>query len=152
MLEREARQDQVERAGCERVARPAQVDDCELIEVWEGLIGCVDVRPDQPPDPRTERAELGDAPAACVEDGDRPPRPIDTGLSVGDRVVERRLDQARDGRRDTEAFDDRLAALGRHAVYQAVAVAASVIPCASSQRSASIAALQPSPAAVTACR
>ena len=31
-----------------------------------------------------------------------------------------------------------------HAAYQAVAVAASVIPCASSQRSASIAALQPS--------
>ena len=36
--------------------------------------------------------------------------------------------------------------------YQAVAVAASVIPWASSQRSASMAALQPSPAAVTACR
>ena len=39
-----------------------------------------------------------------------------------------------------------------HPAYQAVAVAASVIPCASSQRSASIAALQPSAAAVTACR
>ena len=36
--------------------------------------------------------------------------------------------------------------------YQAVAVAASVIPWASSQRSASMAALQPSPAAVTAWR
>ena len=37
-------------------------------------------------------------------------------------------------------------------LYQAVAVAASVMPWASSQRSASIAALQPSPAAVTAWR
>jgi hypothetical protein len=37
-------------------------------------------------------------------------------------------------------------------VYQAVAVLASVIPCDSSQRSASIAALQPSAAAVTAWR
>ncbi len=36
--------------------------------------------------------------------------------------------------------------------HQAVAVAASVIPWASSQRSASMAALQPSAAAVTACR
>ena len=36
--------------------------------------------------------------------------------------------------------------------YQAVAVAASVMPWASSQRSASMAALQPSPAAVTAWR
>jgi hypothetical protein len=35
--------------------------------------------------------------------------------------------------------------------YQAVAVEASLIPSASSQRSASIAALQPSAAAVTAC-
>ena len=36
--------------------------------------------------------------------------------------------------------------------YQAVAVDTSVMPWASSQRSASIAALQPSAAAVTACR
>ena len=36
--------------------------------------------------------------------------------------------------------------------YQAVAVAASVMPSASSQRSASMAALQPSAAAVTAWR
>ena len=42
------------------------------------------------------------------------------------------------------------AAREAHPGYQAVAVAASVIPCASSQRSASIAALQPSAAAVTA--
>ena len=40
----------------------------------------------------------------------------------------------------------------REGHYQAVAVAASVMPWASSQRSASIAALQPSAAAVTACR
>ena len=78
MLEREARQDQVERARCERVARSAQVDDRELIEVGEGLIRCVDIRAYQPPDPRTERAELGDAPATCVEDRDQTPRAIDT--------------------------------------------------------------------------
>jgi len=36
--------------------------------------------------------------------------------------------------------------------YQAVRVATSVMPWASSQRSASMAALQPSAAAVTACR
>ena len=36
--------------------------------------------------------------------------------------------------------------------YQAVSVLASVMPCDSSQRSASIAAMQPSPAAVTAWR
>ena len=40
----------------------------------------------------------------------------------------------------------------RARAYQAVAVAASVMPWASSQRSASMAALQPSPAAVTAWR
>ena len=43
-------------------------------------------------------------------------------------------------------------AAAREPHYQAVAVAASVIPWASSQRSASMAALQPSPAAVTAWR
>src|SRR6476620_6050600 len=42
------------------------------------------------------------------------------------------------------AFDEQAA------FYQAVAVAASVMPWASGQRSASIAALQPAPAAVTA--
>ena len=72
-------------------------------------------------------------------------------LGGSDRVIERLVHEAADGRADSQPGQEGEAPGFGHP-YQAVAVAASMMPWASSQRSASMAALQPSAAAVTACR
>ena len=75
----------------------------------------------------------GDPPGyAHTEMGGTPPCAVTFGIAARSKI---RRQATRRGRR-----------------YQAVAVVASEMPSASSQRSASIAALQPSAAAVTACR
>ena len=150
VLDGEAREDDVERRGRERRAVRAEVDRGELIEVGQrARRRRMDVGADEACDAGPEGLQLRDTAAAGVED--REP----TGLEAG-RGVKRRLELALDdlgGRRpDAQPGKDREPAAlpGWH--YQAVAVDVSAMPCDSSQRSASIAALQPSPAAVTAWR
>ncbi len=65
------------------------------------------------------------------------------GFEVGEGLVEKGGAKVREGGSRTGDFEEA-------GLHQAVAVAASAMPCDSSQRSASMAALQPSPAAVTA--
>lgn len=108
----------------------------------------MDVGSDESPDPRPERPQRGYAAAPGIERGNRTERPP---LSSRDRLIERRLNQYSDRWIDPEPWQEGEAP-GLGHPHQAVEVAASVIPCASSQRSASIAALQPSAAAVTAWR
>ena len=108
----------------------------------------MDVGAHEPVDPWPERAQCRDPPAARVERRDRARPALLGGV---DRVVERLVDERSDRRPDPQPREEGKTPGFGHS-YQAVEVAASVMPWASSQRSASMAALQPSPAAVTACR
>ena len=108
----------------------------------------MDVGADQSTNSRTEGAQRGDAPAASVQGSDRARPALFCGT---DRVVKRFVHERSDRRPDPQPVQEGEAPGLGHS-YQAVEVAASVIPSASSQRSASMAALQPSPAAVTAWR
>ena len=148
MLQREVRQDDVEGFTGESVRRTAQVDDRELVEVGERRGRLVDVRADEAIDARSERPQCRNPAAAGIEHRDRARR---SSLGGGDGTVERLVNQGSERRADPQPGQEGEAPSLSHA-YQAVEVAASVMPWASSQRSASMAALQPSPAAVTAWR
>ena len=138
MLHGEVRQDHVEGRRRERGRIGTQVDGGELVEVGErARKRRVDIGADESGDAGAEVAEGGSAPAAGVQDGDAARRC--TGLSGGDRLLEQAPNQLVDVGRSSGA-------------HHADAVLASAIPCDSSHRSASIAARQPSPAAVTAWR
>ena len=81
------------------------------------------------------------------------PRPAATRMGLGDDMNDKEGSSSDGGRRPPGCCAARRGAPRLAGTpYQAVAVVASLIPWASSQRSASIAALQPSPAAVTAWR
>ena len=108
----------------------------------------MDVRTDQAGDPWTEGAEGRDPAAARVERRYRPGR---ARFGHFDGAFQRLVDQAPDGGLDPQPGQQGESPGFGHP-HQAVEVTASVMPCASSQRSASIAALQPSAAAVTAWR
>ena len=114
-------------------------DERELLLQWLGYLRGSVVR-------NLEGRDAHGAAAVRRGAGARPDRMRDG--RPGDRLVQRDADQRLDGRLDAEAGQEVEASRS----YHAVAVAASVMPCDSSQRSASIAALQPSAAAVTACR
>ena len=117
----------------------------------------MDVRPDEAADPGTVGDQRGDTSAAGVEDRQR-------GQATGPRRAGRprlarrprpgRPDDVAERGRDAQAWQDREpAALGHEPGLPAVARSPpATMPRASSQRSASIAALAPSPAAVTAWR
>ncbi len=70
VLEREARQDEIERAIGKSAGIGAQVDDRELVEMGQGSARLVDVGANQAGDPRPEGAEGGDTAATGVECGD----------------------------------------------------------------------------------
>jgi hypothetical protein len=108
----------------------------------------VDVGADQAIDARSERAQSRDPSASRVERRHGSRRPP---LGRPDGAVKRLVYEGSDGWVDPQPLQEGEPPGLRH-TYQAVEVAASVMPCASSQRSASIAALQPSAAAVTAWR
>ena len=108
----------------------------------------MDVGSHEPLDPGPELAQRGDTPAAGIEDrDDTDERTSASAMAESSALRTRTLD----GRFDAQPGAARESRGFGHP-YQAVAVAASVIPSASSQRSASMAALQPSAAAVTAWR
>ena len=148
MFQGETGQHHVKRCLGKGIWRAAQVDDRELVEVGEWHRRRVDVGPDQAFNPWPEAAQRRDAAAARVEDRDPTRSPL---LGRADRVIERLADEGTDRGPDAQPRKKGEPPGLVHA-YRAVEVAASVMPWASSQRSASIAALQPSPAAVTACR
>ena len=150
VLDREGRERQVEGPFGKGVGVAAQVGDVELVEPFEGACRLVDVHADEPADALPERAQLAEPAAARVER---------RGASVGERLVKPLLDDVLRGRYETQApRDPRIGGNCGGAVgllrdrHHAVAVADWLMPSLSSQRSASIAALQPSPAAVTAWR
>ncbi len=128
----------------------AEVGDEELVDVGTLVAWRMDVDADETPDPGPNRSEGRPLAAPGIEG--------DEGPSGG-----RRLDPV-EGGLEPLAKEGAEAPLGRRAVssvavgsvprvaHHAVAVAASTMPRDSSQRSASMAALQPSPAAVTAWR
>ena len=93
----------------------------------------------------------GAAAAAGIEDHDRGRRSAlgrARRLGASERPAEGRADQVACAQLKPEPTECRLAAIA----HQAAVAGASTAPCSSSQRSASIAALQPSPAAVMAWR
>ena len=146
MLHREARQDHVERARREGIGLRAQVDRRELVQVGQGVRRrCMDVRADEPSDTRSVGGQGRCAAAACVQRDDL----LGRSRRPRERPVQGFVDQFPCGRSDSTPGKDRRSAGSPH---HAVAVLASVTPCDSSQRSASMAAFEPSPAAVTACR
>jgi hypothetical protein len=114
VLEREARQDHVERGRGERAALAAQVDLGKLVELDKRCCRGMDVGSDQPADAGAERAELGRVPAARIERGDATLRGGWPCLGVGDRGTQRATDERGDGWRHTESLDDRLPTRGRH--------------------------------------
>ena len=148
MLHREVRQHDLERAFGERCAVAAQVDGRELVEIGERRRRGMDVDANEAIDPVAERDQRRRPSATGVEHRDVPGRARRRGI---DRRPECSLQTRGDRRLDAEPLDQVVASSLRGG-HQAVAVAASVMPCDSSQRSASMAALQPSAAAVTACR
>jgi hypothetical protein len=146
VLDRERRQRHIETGVGERVAVPAQVRDRELVEPRQRHGGRVDIDAHEPRDAGPERNELTEAAAARVEG---------RGVTVGECLVQEPRDHLVGGRPQPEPWQDpdtRRRPCGRRGRHQAVAVADSAIPWDSSHRSASMAALQPSPAAVTAWR
>ncbi len=102
---------------------------------------------------RPERREGRAAATACIERGHCRPRvtcAIVIGLGSVDRDAQSLSKEVGNVREEPQPAEQRLAS--GPVDHQAVAVTASTIPCSSSQRSASMAALQPSPAAVIAWR
>ncbi len=145
MLEREGAVDDVEAPWWERIGLAAQVGDAELVEPLEWLIRFMEIHTGEPADPRPERRQHAPATARGVEAG---------GVCGGDRLVEPLSDDLAGGGAPVQPPSQPIgaAAWSPAAIHHAVAVAASAIPWDSSHLSASMAALHPSAAAVTAWR
>ncbi len=151
MLDREGREDHVEGLGRKRIAIDAQVDGRELVQVGErARFRGMDVGADEALDPGPISLQVRDPAAARVEDGDARAVTVPCPrLTSVERLIERRGHQLI-GRRGLARIGQDREASRLRGIHHAPAVVASLIPSDSSQRSASMAALQPSAAAVTA--
>ena len=141
-------------AAATRFATPEPRPRIDLVDGADEPIGDDDSDGD---DARSRRTALAEAPNDSPDARpDRPRRYANDRHQEGDVSAERRKSSIKPpSLRRARARPGATAAPARRtrpAPYQAVVVAASVMPWASSQRSASMAALQPSPAAVTAWR
>ena len=166
VLHGEGAEHDVEGRRREGVRARAQVRRDELVEVGErALHRRVDVDADKPADSAPVRRKRRMPAAAGVEGDDHRgavgARRVETrragGLGVADGIIEGGAEDLGETRREAQPPERRLAAARARLVagataHHADAVTASTIPCSSSQRSASIAARQPSPAATTAWR
>jgi hypothetical protein len=119
--------------------------------VWHGpRRRFVEIDTDDPAEAWSVPGEDGLSPAAGIERVHHGVAGTSiSGLGPGDHVVHSIPDDLGDRGPEAQSREEAVTAPGAH---HAVAVAASVMPSDSSQRSASMAALQPSPAAVIACR